>query len=102
MTEKIIPINPGAAPAAADPKSLIPDEKTASRAVLPFPNSTRIYVKGSRADIEVPMRDTVADPSAREELVRVGGKAQVPCLFIDGEPLYESADIIAYFAAHRA
>lgn len=52
--------------------------------------------------IEVPIRDTVADPSAREELVRVGGKAQVPCLFIDGEPLYESADIIAYFAAHRA
>ena len=26
-----------------------------------------------------------------------GGKRQVPCLFIDGKPLYESSDIIAWF-----
>lgn len=52
--------------------------------------------------IAVPMRDTSADPGARAELVRVGGKAQVPCLLIDGAPLYESDDIIAYFAAHGA
>lgn len=26
-----------------------------------------------------------------------GGKHQVPCLFIDGKPLYESSDIIAWF-----
>lgn len=44
--------------------------------------------------MEIEMRDTVADPSAFEELVLVGGKAQVPCLFIDGKPLYESGDII--------
>lgn len=25
------------------------------------------------------------------------GKRQVPCLFIDGKPLYESSDIIAWF-----
>jgi glutaredoxin 3 len=36
------------------------------------------------------------DPQAREELVRVGGKATVPCLFINKKPMYESADIIAY------
>ena len=51
----------------------------------------------SQAGIEVPTRDIVADPDAREELVRVGCKQQVPCLFIDGKPLYESDDIIAYF-----
>lgn len=30
----------------------------------------------------------------RLELIRVGGKLQVPCLFIDGKPLYESDIII--------
>ena len=30
------------------------------------------------------------------ELVSVGGSKQVPCLFIDGKPMYESSDIIAY------
>ncbi|WP_204205484.1 glutaredoxin domain-containing protein [Olsenella sp. An290] len=44
----------------------------------------------------VAVEDIAADPAARDELVRVGGKGQVPCLFIDGAPLYESADIIAY------
>ena len=33
-----------------------------------------------------------AEDAAR--LVEVGGKKQVPCLFIDGEPLYESMDIM--------
>ncbi|MBQ9058925.1 MAG: glutathione S-transferase domain-containing protein [Atopobiaceae bacterium] len=36
------------------------------------------------------------DRDADQRLVSVGGKRQVPCLFIDGKPLYESADIVAY------
>lgn len=47
---------------------------------------------------ELPLRDISTDPEARAELERVGGKAQVPCLFIDGRPLYESSDIIDYLA----
>lgn len=52
--------------------------------------------------IELALRDISADPEAREELVRVGGKAQVPCLFIDGTPMYESDDIIAHLQEHAA
>ena len=44
----------------------------------------------------IEMRDIVEDPAMRDELVRVGGKAQVPCLLIDGAPMYESDDIVAY------
>lgn len=51
-------------------------------------------------DIELPLRDITLDPAARERLVRVGGKAQVPCLFIDGKPMYESDDIISYLRRH--
>ena len=49
--------------------------------------------------VELPTVDITAEPAAREELERVGGKVQVPCLFIDGRPLYESDDIIAYLRA---
>ncbi|MBR3241327.1 MAG: glutathione S-transferase N-terminal domain-containing protein [Parasporobacterium sp.] len=37
---------------------------------------------------------------ARNRLISVGGLEQVPCLFIDGEPLYESADIIHWLKQH--
>lgn len=52
--------------------------------------------------IEIPLRDITADAAARDQLESVGGKVQVPCLFIDGTPLYESDDIIAYLATHVA
>ncbi len=41
-------------------------------------------------------------PEAAEELVTVGGKSQVPCLFIDGKPLYESSDIIQWLKDNPA
>ena len=44
----------------------------------------------------ITLKDIHASAEADAELVRVGGKRQVPCLFIDGEPLYESLDIIAW------
>lgn len=53
-------------------------------------------------DISVPLRDITAEAAARDTLEHVGGKVQVPCLFIDGKPLYESDDIIAYFARKNA
>lgn len=46
-------------------------------------------------NITMEMRDTTQSAN-RDELVRIGGKAQVPCLFINGKAMYESSDIIAY------
>ena len=42
------------------------------------------------------MKDISEDSKALEELTHLGGKAQVPCLFINGVPLYGSKDIIDY------
>jgi len=39
---------------------------------------------------------STTEPETKAELMRVGKMYQVPCLFIDGEPLYESLDIIAF------
>lgn len=41
-----------------------------------------------------------ANETDRQTLIRVGGKEQVPCLFIDGKPMYESQDIIDWLVAH--
>ena len=51
----------------------------------------------SKEGITVPMKDTHANPLYREELIKIGGKTQVPCLVIDGKALYESLDIIEWF-----
>ena len=47
-----------------------------------------------RTDIE--MRDIIKSAENRERLIREGGMLQVPCLFIDGKPMYESDDIIRW------
>ena len=43
---------------------------------------------------EIELKNINKNKQAEKELIEVGGKRQVPCLFIDGEPLYESDDII--------
>jgi glutaredoxin 2 len=48
----------------------------------------------------VTLHDIHKNNDDRRTLLAVGGKEQVPCLFIDGEPLYESLDIIAWLEAH--
>lgn len=47
--------------------------------------------------INIPMKNTMQDAGARDELINIGGKGQVPCLVIDGEALYESSDIVDWF-----
>ncbi|MBQ9438076.1 MAG: glutathione S-transferase N-terminal domain-containing protein [Lachnospiraceae bacterium] len=51
-----------------------------------------------RTDVE--LRDIHESKENEERLVREGGKKQVPCLFIDGKPMYESLDIIAWLKEH--
>ena len=43
-------------------------------------------------------RDIISSKAAEQRLIQEGGKRQVPCLFIDGKPLYESDDIIAWLS----
>lgn len=49
---------------------------------------------------DVIYRDIHENEENRKRLISVGGKEQVPCLFIDGTPLYESIDIISWLEAH--
>ncbi|MBQ3477857.1 MAG: glutaredoxin [Clostridia bacterium] len=49
---------------------------------------------------DITYRDITLSEDAEQTLIRVGGKRQVPCLFIDGKPMYESLDIIDWLKAH--
>jgi len=49
----------------------------------------------------IPMKNLDKDPEGKAELRRFGGKMQVPCLFIDGKPLYESDQIIRWLSQHQ-
>ena len=46
-------------------------------------------------DIKCEMKSTDMDQN-REELIKIGGKKQVPCLVTGGKPMYESMDIISH------
>lgn len=50
---------------------------------------------------KIPVKDIGQDPQALQELIQIGGKKQVPCLFINGRPLYESNDIIQWLKANK-
>ncbi len=56
----------------------------------------RVFGKMAELGMEIPCRDVWSDPDARGELMDKGGSAQVPCLLINGIPLYESADIMEF------
>ena len=61
----------------------------------PFCHKVLAYME--QEGITMPMRD-VLEPGVKDELIRIGGKGQVPCLVVDGKPLYESDDIIRFLA----
>lgn len=50
---------------------------------------------------KVPLTDVQNNPQAKEYLRVKGGKMQVPCLFINGQPLYESDEIINWLSQHQ-
>lgn len=49
---------------------------------------------------DIVYHDIIESEEAADRLISVGGKRQVPCLFIDGKPLYESTDIIKWLEAN--
>ncbi len=64
----------------------------------PFCYRVQSWLEGR--DVPVVYKDTRQDPEAREELQARTGRTQVPCLFIDGEPLFESGDILEWLEEH--
>lgn len=60
----------------------------------PYCVKVQMFIEELGVEDQIEQLDISKDLSARKRLIEVGGKQQVPCLFIDGKPLYESSDII--------
>ena len=62
----------------------------------PYCQKVLRYMSEAGIEGEITLRNVAEDDAAAERLILVGGKWQVPCLFIGGAPLYESDDIVAW------
>ena len=63
----------------------------------------RRVMKGIESfSLDVEMRDIQQTSQHRKALKTKTGRTTVPCLFIDGEPMFESMDILAWLKAHDA
>ena len=54
-----------------------------------------LMVDTGESKIRMSMRDTL-EPGVKDDLIRIAGKGQVPCLIVDGVPMFESDDIIRF------
>ena len=66
----------------------------------PFCQKVLLYMEAAGIEDKIALKNIVEDSEAATTLVAVGGKRQVPCLFIGGTPLYESDDIVAWMKAN--
>lgn len=64
------------------------------------PSAFKVLDFMDRQGVTIPLIDISQDRDAAATLIEVGGKQQVPCLFIDGKALYESSDIISWIDEH--
>ncbi len=64
----------------------------------PYCQKVRDYME--EKGIEISMKFINQSEENRRELAEKGGKEQVPCLLVDGEPLYESDDIIEWMTSN--
>lgn len=62
----------------------------------PFSLKVINFIKKNNLKDKVEFKEIDMEKKNKETLEQVGGKVQIPCLFIDGKPLYESDDIISY------
>lgn len=50
--------------------------------------------------MQLPLKNIDLEKDSRSELLHLGGKMQVPCLFIDGKALYLPGEIISWLEAN--
>ena len=64
------------------------------------PYCQRVFKALEKHKVVVTLRDTVIDVQARNDLIQLTGRTQVPCLVIDGRPLFESLEIVEWLRAY--
>ena len=71
------------------------DLKLYYKETCPFCKKVLRFIENKKIE-GVELVDIKADEANEKYLIKKGGMDQVPCLFIDGKPMYESMDIIKF------
>ena len=71
------------------------DLKLYYKAECPFCKKVLRFIDNKKIE-GVELVDIKADEANEKYLIEKGGMDQVPCLFIDEKPMYESMDIIKF------
>lgn len=66
----------------------------------PFCQKVIRFIDKHELKDKIEFLDIVKDEDAKKRLVDEGGMNQVPCLFVDGKPMYESSDIIEFLKSN--
>ena len=67
--------------------------------ICPYCQKVESFMEENNIEIEVVNIENNRD--AMRELIEKGGKRQIPCLYHDGEYLYESDDIIEFLKENK-
>lgn len=65
------------------------------------PYSKEVLSYLNKIQRQVPMKNVKQDPAAKDELKRLGGVLEVPCLMVGDEAIYSSEAIINWLKEHE-
>lgn len=66
------------------------------------PYCQRVLKAIETSKIKVSYMDIYGDTKHLQKLIYITGKKTVPCMFIDGKPMFESMDIISWIEKNLA
>lgn len=55
-----------------------------------------------KLNLKINLLNTRTDEKNREFHIKKTGKTQVPCLYIDGQPMFESSDIVNWINENQS
>ena len=80
----------------------MPQVKTIALYYMPqCPHSQKVLAYLRKENISIPLKDVSKDAQAKEELRVIGGHMIVPCLIVDGRPIYNDYDIIQWLSENK-
>ena len=86
-----------------DGRNTLPDGVEVHLALYKYdtcPYCRFVYRALDELSVNIEYRDIRQERSHLESLMGATGRRTVPCLFIDGEAMFESADIVAWLRAN--
>lgn len=88
--------------ASSQEKEICQEKPSLQLYYLPWcPYSQKVIAYLQEIHKTVPLENLQKNPKGRNDLLKIGGKTQVPCLIINDYPLYESDAIIKWISENK-